>query len=330
MSHWIADHAEQTAVSFLAALSPISGIFADTRLPSRSLFRGVGDQSYRLFPTAFRDGVGSYRWHAHKYKWPFPTQRQQIQAEFSWLRSFVEAADQQGHAIPEDSQAFRSALDSLDESLSSLTRQKMPTWPPPILWSSLGLAQHYGAPTRLLDWSLSPYVAAYFAATSALKRKLPDGQLSVWVISRSFFEVSSILSPEGASENTLSFRMVTVPGAGNANLRAQRGVFLVYRQFGIDLESEFKPKAYDEVLAKEGPLQSATSPILFNVRLPQTEAPELLRLLAFKGVTGATVLPGLDGAAALVREQNQWPTFESQAQSPHFNKIMRSLLGEPK
>jgi hypothetical protein len=28
------------------------------------------------------------------------------------------------------------------------------------------LMQHYKAPTRLLDWSYSPYLAAYFACSS--------------------------------------------------------------------------------------------------------------------------------------------------------------------
>jgi hypothetical protein len=37
-------------------------------------------------------------------------------------------------------------------------------WDQPNIWSAIAIARHYGVPTRLLDWTQSAWVAAYFAA----------------------------------------------------------------------------------------------------------------------------------------------------------------------
>jgi hypothetical protein len=159
----------------------------------------------------------------------------------------------------------------------------------------------------MLDWSLDPYVAAYFAAASAARKSDETGDLAVWAVVASLFDINRIMLWDNTKIARLPIQYVTIPWAGNANARAQRAVFLAYRQFDIDPTERFEFRPYDDLLVENLVDGLRESPVLYCLTLPKKEAPELLRLLAFQGYDGATMFPGLEGAVKYMSESYLWP-----------------------
>jgi hypothetical protein len=177
----------------------------------------------------------------------------------------------------------------LHRALTARTKHIFDLNRPQELGAFLNLAQHHGFPTPLLDWSYSPYVAAYFAFSSAKNDPSTSGNVRIFLLDRVNLERSS---PQIQALTLVMPHLSILEALSIENERAtpQQGLLTVTNVHDIE---GFVQKI--EAAMGVG--------ILRAIDLPRSIAPEVLSELRLMGITRSSMFPGIDSICDDLRER---------------------------
>lgn len=145
----------------------------------------------------------------------------------------------------------------------------------------LAVAQHHGLGTRLLDWTQSPLVAAYFALESDV-----ECDAAIYAFNTSFgvaAPTDDVLEKFDSHESQPAIILKIRPPSIADRIVRQKGLFTTHRQFWVDVKR----------LVKTG----AASGVLRMIRIPEAARQSIFRQIMSLGIDRSVLFPDLDGLA---------------------------------
>ena len=294
--------------------------------PTNFVFRGERsiNPDFKLLPSALRlnhrvvftqlDGNDG------KLKFDSLNEFDYISKEFRTLYNFYRVADRNGIALPEV-QRYRDYEQSGSHFLNIHT---LTEWLPDDLLEIAGIAQHYGIPTRLMDWSYNPLTALYFAATGAVEEHYTrltkddsfkfdtSDKIVIWALNARALN-------DGIRKINFPLKLVRPLYHRNPNLAAQHGVFTHWK-IKIEMPPDRSWGTFPQIdrmpLDERLRLFSLDEVMLYKFMVPIADSNRVLSILRKLLFTASKIYPGLDGVARETNEfhkreflhsQNLWP-----------------------
>jgi hypothetical protein len=151
------------------------------------------------------------------------------------------------------------------------------------------LAQHHGYPTPLLDWTLSPYVAAFFAFRNVPKNASGDDVVRIFIFDqekwKGNFKQLVMLNVAGLHLSISDFLAID-----NERLIPQQAATTVTNI--DDIESYIASREQEKACR-----------YLSAIDIPIVGRNKVMRELSYMGITAGSMFPGLDGACEELREK---------------------------
>lgn len=184
--------------------------------------------------------------------------------------------------------------------------------------SWLEIAQHFGVPTRLMDFTKNPLVALYFACSDT---KDVDG--SIWIINeptynKTFFQmnylslsidsehiVSKIISDEIVNafntpdyrQNRILYPWIYKPNYKEERMNLQSSIFMIWGAKRGELTSFVETKHY---MTTDDNITNKEDGILCYIKIPADYKEKILKQLNLCGINQKFVYPGLEGVGRFI------------------------------
>lgn len=174
---------------------------------------------------------------------------------------------------------MREDIPRLHRALTGKTRHIFDLSKPQENGAFLNLAQHHGFPTPLLDWTLSPFVAAYFAYSSVDDQTIGE-PVRIFALDqkrfRSQWEQLQVLAPAKPHISILEALAIE-----NERMIPQQAILTLTNLHDIE--------SYIQKLEND-----INERYLYSFDLPRSETKKALHDLRLMGITQATLFPGID------------------------------------
>jgi hypothetical protein len=180
-------------------------------------------------------------------------------------------------------------IPDLHKSLSALTPYPFNLDDSKQYGAFVNLAQHHGYPTPMLDWTWSPYVAAFFAFHN-IERNVKRGN-KVRIFKLDIVEWNKLSRSDKFFPIWPNVSILDALAFGNPRAIPQQSISTITNVDDVESHIESIEKKMGRTY-------------LEAIDLSAADRQHVMQELALMGITAGSLFPGLDGACESLKEQN--------------------------